>query len=930
MKGSYIYTQLILSTPLAILLLLSCYSCDTKLSTKHNTLINVPSAIGTTENPNARFEFEIRQLVDPYTNKIPQDIFKKQLEYSNSLANQQSRMRNLRLEEWHKVGPSNVGGRTRALAIDSYDDNILLAGGVSGGMYRSDNGGRDWVRTSQPNIINSISCITQDTRFDFKENWYFGSGELKGNSARSSGAPYRGDGIFHSDDGGLTWQVIPSTSNGQLANFESPFNYVWNIELGNDGSILAALYGCIVKSSDGGNTWKTVLGPDLLNSNIEDLNDSGAPFYSNILKSKSGNLYATLSSFTALDYDLEYLGFYKSIDNGETWVPITPPDLPALSDRTVMASANTDEDIIYFFTQGGNESTYLWRYANDSWQSRHNNIPGKQDGLDVFDSQDSYNMVLGVHPQNSDLVFLGGTNLYRSTDGFATSSQTSWIGGYSDDEDAEYGVYENHHPDQHVIEFYSGGNEMLTGNDGGVYFTSDNTESEISWVSRNENYITSQFYSIAVSKVEGDPKITGGLQDNGSHLKSQEGTSVAWNKLLGGDGGYVASTPNNQYWYASFQNAQIFRLSLDEDSQITEFAEVDPIGIERDDYLFITPFVLDPNNYNRMYLAANDRIYRNDNLSLIPPYIQEPTDVGWNELSSTSSSFSAVSALDISTQPENILYYGTAFGTVHKVLNPNSGEDSTTSIFQYVSDLRASGYISNVTIDPTDANRVMVTYSNYNFPSIFMTNDGGDTFEQVSGNLEENENGIGNGPSVGWSEIIPLNDGSYKYFVGTSIGLFSTSLLDGNNTIWVKEGNETIGNAVIKMMDYRSQDGRLVVSTHGNGVFETSIENTLNVSKNSDSQDNEDFDIIKSYPNPMVDSYKIVFNNPETSNIMVDIVNSMGQKIITLINGQQFEGDVTVYWDGLDSIGAPVDNGIYYCRVIRNGKQKSRKVVVAR
>ena len=156
-----------------------------------------------------------------------------------------------------------------------------------------------------------------------------------------------------------------------------------------------------------------------------------------------------------------------------------------------------------------------------------------------------------------------------------------------------------------------------------------------------------------------------------------------------------------------------------------------------------------------------------------------------------------------------------------------------------------------------------------------------------------------------------------------------TDQLDGSNTIWVKEGEETIGNAVIKMMDYRSTDGRLVVSTHGNGIFQTTIDNAMDITSNTQ-QDNSDFEVIKAYPNPMTDSYTIIFNNPTTSNIKVDIVNSMGQKIINLVNGQQFQGDVSVFWDGTNVNGTPVTNGIYYCRVIQGKKQKSAKIIVAR
>ena len=45
---------------------------------------------------------------------------------------------------WVHRGPYNVGGRTRALSVDVLDENIILAGGASGGMFRSIDGGNSW------------------------------------------------------------------------------------------------------------------------------------------------------------------------------------------------------------------------------------------------------------------------------------------------------------------------------------------------------------------------------------------------------------------------------------------------------------------------------------------------------------------------------------------------------------------------------------------------------------------------------------------------------------------------------------------------------------------------------------------------------------------------------------------------------------------
>ena len=49
---------------------------------------------------------------------------------------------------WNEMGPDNIGGRTRAIAAiipeDGSEEQVLYAGSVSGGLWKSNNGGNDW------------------------------------------------------------------------------------------------------------------------------------------------------------------------------------------------------------------------------------------------------------------------------------------------------------------------------------------------------------------------------------------------------------------------------------------------------------------------------------------------------------------------------------------------------------------------------------------------------------------------------------------------------------------------------------------------------------------------------------------------------------------------------------------------------------------
>lgn len=895
----------------------------------------VPSSISTKDNPFARNEYELNMLVDPKTNQLPPNIFQREQAYTDSLKNNPS-LRTKETYEWLFSGPTNVGGRTRALALDVKNENIIIAGGVSGGMWRSTTGGSSWQRTSHPTTLNSATCLVQDTRPGKEHIWYHGTGELRGSSASANGAPYRGDGIFKSVDSGQGWQVLPATSNGRTHAFDSPFRYVWQLAVNHTKAdvdeIYAAVFGGIIRSQDGGETWHTVLGDDLLNSitDTTDFNGQPHPQFTNIMITPKGTLYAAIGSFTSRGFLREKSGIFRST-NGTDWVEITPSGFPDNSFRTVMDVAPSNERTLYFVTNSVTDK--LWKYEESAdfttvgvWRDLSENLPDFEEDVGDFETQNSYNMVIKVHPSSESIVFLGGTNLYRSTDGFSSGVNTAWIGGYEPGGGGT--IYPGHYADQHEIIFYpSDPNKMLSANDGGIRLTNNNLAAQPFWTDLNNGYITSQFYTIAQDRVGGS-QIAGGMQDNGSYLKNIPDGASPWNKVWPGDGGYTAFTDNNLFMYFSFQNGRIFRVTLNNNIQRTSFARVDPEGggeTPGQGYLFINPYVLDHYNSNRMYLAGGDRIWRNNNLSQIIAGQDRKTSVNWTSLSTTRVNFGVITALAISRQPAHRLYYGTTFGELFKLEDAHEGIPTPTPISQNV--LSGNGYIICIAIDPMDADHLVVVFSNYNVRSIFRSLDGGSTFTSLGGNLEEMPDGTGSGPSVRWVSIVPLQDGNYRYFAGTSTGLYSTVAIDGEHTQWHPQATESIGSAVVPMMDYRPSDGRLVVATHGNGTFETYIHDALLLDLPTSETS---FEAFAAYPNPFSEQTSIPFSLPSTDQTRVDIFDTSGKLVRQLYEGPLFKGDNAVSWDGNDVRGVSVRNGMYIYRIAFQNQIQTGKLILNR
>lgn len=899
-----------------------------------------PSAIGTTEDPQARANYENRLLVDPSTGQIPKDIRDRELRFAELLLSRQHRAghhQRMAAQNYELAGPFNVGGRTRAISLDIRNENTILAGGVSGGIWKTTNGGTDWKRTSNPALRNSVTALNQDLRPGKQDIWYAGTGELIGNSARSTAAPYRGAGLFKSTDGGESWEVLSATTDNATPNqFSSQFQYIWAIETNQlnltQDEVLVAAYGAILKSSDGGQTWGVALGQKLFDlPENTDLNESDAPFYTSLRKTPSGHFFAAMSSASSSNKLSPSAGFYFSA-TGDQWQQITPPGLAAYHERTVIGFA-ADESSVYFLTQG--EEASLWRLnvaniqngiLSGSWTNLTSYIPASGGEYGNFESQGGYNMLIEVHPQNPNLVFIGGTNLYRSTDGFSSPKNIKWIGGYSPENDAS--VYPGHYPDQHALLFYpSDEKRMISANDGGIRLTTNVLADSVSWKSLNNGYLTSQFYTIAQRLDKDTDEILGGMQDNGTYMRDALGENPSWNRILGGDGGYCAIAPNRDFVYVSFQNSQIYRLSLSSTFQLKSFARVDPIGggeREGQGYLFINPFILDPTNASRMFLTGGDVIWRNENLLQVPGGNQKKTSVNWSEIKDTEQASGVYTAID-KARDQDILYAG-IYSQSPTIVKVENASDPTRESVTFMSPtiFPENGHIACVTVNPENADHLIVVFSNYGIPSVFMTVDGGVSFSDISGNLEENPAGSGSGPSVRWAEIVPTTTG-ISIFVGTSTGLYSTTATNGGQTIWLKESEDKIGNAVITMMDYRDIDGRLVIATHGNGTFQSFLEDTRPFTNQY--APGEQLTSLQNYPNPFTKETMIRYSLPENGEVKIDLYDASGRFIRNLLWGPQYAGENRTIWDGTNNSGTRLKSGIYTYVLQFQGQQISKRMI---
>lgn len=773
-----------------------------------------------------RLDYEFNMVKNPYTNQIPENIKSLEKEFSEGIQEgdnfkNQAQFKNGDYSYFKSRGPFNVGGRTRALAIDANDENIILAGGVSGGLWRSEDSGATWNQVSDiEGESQSITYIIQDTMSVDNKVWYYASGERLGNSAGlGTGAFYQGRGVYKSIDGGKRWNLLKASNDNDVRDF-ADLDLISKLAIQpTTGDLYVATFAGVWRSQDEGLSFTEVL-------------DAGFDNLTEVAITPSGRIYATVDTSPQADGNPNPLGgFFTSLD-GETWTDITPAGLTGFG-RTIIEVDPNDENIVYFFAQNLAADAYLFKYnalaesLEEAYTDLTANIPRLGGVAGDLNLQGGYNMVCEVKPGDPNFIILGGTNLYRSTDGYTSPiGRDGWIAGYSPLAD-NFAQYANQHPDQHMLIYYpSDSNKVLTGNDGGVQVTLDITANvggePVSWIDLNQGYLTTQPYHVAFDPEANSDDLVAGFQDNGTWYTNSTNSDAFWVEDFGGDGAYSAISDGGLTRYVSSQRGNILRFNFDNEGNFVSFSRVSPAS--GSGYSFINPFILDKNNDNIMYLPIGNTIWRNNDLDGLPLNTGR-TDVNWVTLSNTAVSSGNIVSLDVSKYPvANRLYYGTSTGLIYRMDNANLDDQPAVDISTGKG--LPAGNVNDINVDPSNPDRVLITFSNYGIPSLFYTEDGGETWTDVSGNLEENPDGTGNGPSVRstafhGSDTGVLSPQTDITFAATSTGVYFTLKFEGTNTQWYREPFITNGTVADEIITRK--DGFIAVAAHGNGLFSAKL-----------------------------------------------------------------------------------------------------------
>ena len=885
-------------------------------------------------------EYIFMKTRDPNTGELPVNIKSKELAFASRLPVSKSSQRD---QDWEWRGPENAAGRMLCMAFDVDNENNILSGSASGGMWRSTDQAQNWEKVTAPNVEQSATCLTQDTRSGKHHIWYYGTGELLSTTNRNVSTNIRtigtGNGIFKSTDNGETWFPLESTQGGSPGLLLDIFQGIWNIvsdPVTMDKDIVyAACYGAIMRSEDGGNTWSLTLG---------DLNAKS--FATDVVCTSDGVLYAALSSYCWSPDRPQKAGIWRSVD-GLSWTNITPDNFPPQTRVMKLAVAPSNENIVYLVTETAsdtlvpfsgifNTENTFWKYNYNPisdlgvWEDRTQFMPGGGDGNftsypNAFIVYGGYTITLNVKPDDENVVFLAGMELFRSTTGFADTLHTSWMGGYPFDMDSIHQL----HPDNHDIAFLPSDPDILfMCNDGGIQKTENCMVTPTYWDRMNNRLVTSQFYSVCVDHAAvGDDYILGGLQDNNWYYTATDNVAQFWVSIdICYDGFATVIADNREYCALSAYSGNIWTSLFDEQMNTkdifyqlpdTLLKYYNPLMGSNPIFPFYQNFILDPNDNKTFYLPTKKSMWRKFDLKAAA-HDTNLRNVGWEHLSHVDvGEASQITIVSVSKNPANRLFYGTDLGKVFRLDEAHTGNPVPVEITGENFPLNA--YIACIDVDPENADNLVVVFSNYSVMSIFQSQDGGTTWTAQGGNLEEYPDGSGSGPSVRWVEKL-TSQGHTVYFAGTSVGLFSTTEMKGDSTIWAQEGNENIGNVIIDMVDARQTDGFVAIATHGNGVYSTYYNPAAAIDEDDISQNPHH---LKVFPNPSNGNVTISFNVTEPCHIELTIYNTAGKAVSHLMSKDVNKGQLSLSYDLRN-----LTDGLYFVTLKTGKGSYSGKLVI--
>jgi len=599
-------------------------------------------------------------------------------------------------------------------------------------------------------------------------------------------------GVWESFDRGASWaprsDYAPCLAVGAVT-FDPSNPRIAYCGLG-EGNWWWWLGAGVLRSSDGGTSWTTLCTAPFVGSGFFDLQvDPGNG--SRLFAGTTGGLYtstdggttwtrrrsATTWSVSITAANGEVLaacsdGVFRSTDNGNTWTAATLPGAPAGFTRLATALARSDPSIGYAWGSGNPvtnnvPTAYLWRRAGGTWTSQ-TLPPG------VATGQSWYDWFLGVSPDNANQVYCGAISVHR---GDLAAGSWTWT------DIATKASGDSIHPDQHAIAFENANpNTIYVGCDGGLYQSPDRG---IHWVHRNNGLVISEFEYLAHS-IGSSRWLLGGTQDNGT--ERWQGSPV-WDHVADGDGGDCAvNRADPTVCFHTYYGMSPERSTTS--ANPGSWTYIPPPVPANEGSPFYPPFEASATNGTTIGMAGNAL------------YLSRDSGANWTRLAYPSAG--SGSAMYIPTADTVLVGLGDG-----RLLRTTWNGTSWPAL-TLVATPRSSAVMSDIKVDPSNANRIWLTYSPVGAGRVYRSDDGGATFTDRTGNLP-------NLPITA-IEVDPWNGN--RAWVSASLGVYQT--WDGGVS-WSPFA-DSLPNCYIGDLVFHSSARVLRAGTRNRGAWEIPVD----------------------------------------------------------------------------------------------------------
>ncbi len=671
-----------------------------------------------------REEWFWKQRAYPFQS-VPPGARWKALQHKSGIQNRLSRAPNAPPDPfasvvWTQIGPQPIqfsasaepfSGRVTSIAISPVAPyNTVFLGTAGGGVWKTIDGGSNWVPLTDTQPSLAIGAVTVDP--NNPNTIYAGTGE-----PNSSSDSYYGEGLLKSTDGGATWISVraPFAVSGQGTTFSQIA-----VQPGNSSIVLAATGAGLFRSADAGITWVSV-----------------SPLLSTAVLFSAGS---SSTAYAALGGDI-----YKSVDAGVTWAVahgtgknVLPPSISIF--RVALAQDQTGANLYASlakadFTAPG----YLFK-STDGGTNWAQLLPNPNAAFQPPPCCDWYRNSIAVDPSNPNVIYLAGTNASFSLDG-----GKNW--NSLDDSLVLTSQFSGLWPDKHAFAFAPDGSKMFLGSDGGIFSTTNPATASPAFADLNPTLATMTFYP-GLSVPHGSAVVTlAGSQDHGlDRYTGQLAWNYADNDQWCGDGGATYVDSHGTAAYASCQgNANwISNPTGGKDPTRWQSAEV---GINLNDRrAWVPPVTGDLQNDATVYTGTY-RVYQSKDGA-----------ANWVAISpDVTAGSGTLNTIAVAPSNSDVVYSGSGDGVVSVTQNALSPAPSWTKLAGL-----PNRSISKIVVLPDSSADVFVVVGGFGTGHVFHSTDGGVTWADISANLPDSPaNGLVVDPDIRNTYYLATDTGVY-------------------------------------------------------------------------------------------------------------------------------------------------------------------------